>query len=205
MKIISDTHAKTDKTDARKIADVLGMGSIPPCHVASPDVRDDRQAVRSGMALVQDRTRVINRTRSLLHKYDVALDVSKLYPAKGQRNLAEITLPRPADDKTLRQHARHMAFLTTEIAATEEHIRKRAATSTYALKLMSLPGVDAFAAMLPASEIDDIRRFDRPNNTVSWAGMCPAVSQSGDSLYYGRMKRGQPHGQVGADTVGVLQ
>ena len=200
MKIISDTHTKTDKTDARKIADVLGMGSIPPCHVASPDARDDRQAVRSRMALVQDRTRVINRTRSLLHKYDVALDVSKLYPAKGQRNLAGITPPRHADDKTLRQHARHMAFLTTE-----ENIRKRAATSTYALKLMSLLGVDAFAAMLPASEIDDIRRFDRPNNTVSWAGMCPTVSQSGDSLYYGRMKRGQPHGQVGADTVGVLQ
>lgn len=54
---------------------------------------------------------------------------------------------------------------------------------------MSMPGIDAFIAMLLASEIDDMRRFKRPENTVSWAGMCPTVSQSGDSLHYGRMKK----------------
>lgn len=189
MKIISNTHAKTDKIDARKIADVLRTGNIPQCHVAPPDVRDDRQVVRSRISLVQDRTRIINRARSLLHKYDVALNVSQLYSPKGQSKMAEIALPRPTDEATLRQHSRHIAFLTAEIAATEENIRKRAVTNTYALKLMSLPGVDTFTAMLLASEIDDIRRFDRPSKMVSWAGMCPTVSQSGDSLYYGRMKK----------------
>ena len=89
----------------------------------------------------------------------------------------------------LHQCARQLEFLTAEIRAVEESIRKRAATNTYALKLMSMPGVDAFTAMLLASEIDDVRRFERPENMVSWAGMCPTVSQSGDSLYYGRIKK----------------
>ena len=37
----------------------MRTGSIPECHVAPPDVRDDRQAIRHRISLVQDRTRTI--------------------------------------------------------------------------------------------------------------------------------------------------
>ncbi len=48
-------------------------------------------------------------------------------------------------------------------------------------------GIDVFAAVLLAAEIDDIRRFDDPK-FVSWAGMCPTLYQSDDTSRHGRMK-----------------
>ena len=36
MRIISDTDVKTDPIDARKIANILRVGMIPQCYVASP-------------------------------------------------------------------------------------------------------------------------------------------------------------------------
>jgi transposase len=44
--------------------------------------------------------------------------------------------------------------------------------------------------MLIASEIGDMTRFSTPEKLVSWAGLCPSIHQSGNSLYMGRMKDG---------------
>ncbi len=71
---------------------------------------------------------------------------------------------------------------------TEELIRAEAKHDQYA-KTMSMIGFDYFGAMLLATEIDRIDRFDTPKQLVSWSGMCPTVHQSGDSLYHGKMKK----------------
>ena len=42
---------------------------------------------------------------------------------------------------------------------------------------------------LLASEIDGIGRFASPRKLVSWAGMCPTVHQSGNTMYHGRMMK----------------
>lgn len=51
-------------------------------------------------------------------------------------------------------------------------------------------GIDYFSAILISSENRDIDRFTSPQRIVSWAGLCPSVYQSGNSLYMGRMKEG---------------
>ncbi|MGB8934342.1 MAG: IS110 family transposase, partial [Candidatus Nitrosopolaris sp.] len=53
-----------------------------------------------------------------------------------------------------------------------------------------MTGIDYFSAMLIASEIGDITRFNTPEKLVSWSGLCPSIRQSGNSLYMGRMKDG---------------
>ena len=55
---------------------------------------------------------------------------------------------------------------------------------------MSMTGIDYFSAMMMASEIGDITRFNTPEKLVSWSGLCPSIHQSGNSLYMGRMKYG---------------
>ena len=83
LKIIFSADVKTDPIDAEKIANALRMGVLPTCYVAPAATRADRQLVRHRISLVQDRTRVINRTRSLLDKYDTKIAVTQLYSAKG--------------------------------------------------------------------------------------------------------------------------
>ena len=189
LKVISGADLKTDPVDAYKIASALRTGVLPECYVPPRDVRADRQLVRRRISLVQDRTRVVNRARSLLHKYDVEIGASALYSAKAARLLSATELPDGEDNDALQQYARNMAYLTGEIKKIESTIRRRTIMNRYATLMMSIPGIDAFGALMLASEIVDVGRFGRPDRMVSWAGMCPRVSQSGDSTYYGRMKK----------------
>ena len=52
-----------------------------------------------------------------------------------------------------------------------------------------MTGIDYYAAMLLTSEIDGIGRFASPKKLISWAGICPTVHQSGNTMYHGRMKK----------------
>ncbi|CDI06478.1 hypothetical protein NITUZ_60005 [Candidatus Nitrosotenuis uzonensis] len=83
-----------------------------------------------------------------------------------------------------------MELLNSEISMIGQRIACQAAQNESVRILMSMTGIDYFSAMVIASEIGDIHRFDTPSRLVSWAGLCPSVHQSGSSLYMGRMKQG---------------
>ena len=59
----------------------------------------------------------------------------------------------------------------------ESKIRIDASNNESIKPLMSMTGIDYFSTMMLSSE-------------TSWAGLCPSVHQSGNSLYMGRMKDG---------------
>ena len=54
---------------------------------------------------------------------------------------------------------------------------------------MTITGMGHTGALLIASEIGNITRFQSPEKLVSWAGLCPSLHQSGESTHYGRIKR----------------
>ena len=78
---------------------------------------------------------------------------------------------------------------TTALGPLEKKIAGHASASEDASILMSMTGIDYYAAMLLASEIDGIGRFASPRKLVSWTGMCPTIHQSGNTMYHGRMKK----------------
>lgn len=55
--------------------------------------------------------------------------------------------------------------------------------------LMTMTGVNHYGALLIASEIGDVTRFQSPEKLVSWAGLCPSLHQSGEPTHYGKIKR----------------
>ena len=189
MRIISDTDIKTDPIDARKIANILRVGMIPQCYVASPALRDTRELLRYRISMVQARTALINYTRGLLDKYDVKIRISTMYSKKSIGLLLQVKLERPNDNMILNNCVRRIAHVTEDISEIEKEIDKQTATNDDARLLMSMTGIEAFSAMLIASEIGDISRFKTPEQLVSWAGMCPTVYQSGDKTYHGHMKK----------------
>ena len=190
MKIISDTDVKTDPIDARKIANALRVGIIPECYVAPPDLRDARELLRYRISMVQARTALVNYTHSLLDKYDVMPDVSKMYTKKAIGLLSQIRLRKPNDSMILQNCVKRIAHATEEITRIEAEIdRQGPAANENAKLLMSMTGIEAFAAMLLVSEIGYIARFKTADRLVSWTGMCPRVYQSGNVTHHGRMKK----------------
>ena len=53
-------------------------------------VTEDKNQLRLRTNLVQDRTRVVNRTHSLLDKYDMNFDYSKIFGIKGLQWLRDL-------------------------------------------------------------------------------------------------------------------
>ncbi|MDE0243591.1 MAG: IS110 family transposase [Candidatus Kaiserbacteria bacterium] len=189
LKIISQSGAKTDKIDARVLARLLSADMMPACHVPERQVRSKKQILRHRISLVQDRTRESNRAGRLLDKYDVSLQGRRIAGAKNLKTLADATLLDSDDEFVLHQMVGKMGHINKEIAEVDQRIRKMSLENEDAKLIMSMPGLDAFGALLLALEIDGILRFKTPKHLVSWAGLCPTVSQSGKSLHYGRMRK----------------
>ena len=122
MKIISDTDIKTDPIDARKIANMLRVDTIPQCYVAPLALHDARELLRYRISTVQARTALINYTHGLLDKYDVKLHVSNMYSKKAIILFSQTDLGRPNDSMILKNCARRIAHITEEITNVETEI-----------------------------------------------------------------------------------
>ena len=140
---------------------------------------------------MQERTRAINRVRSLLDRYDLDPKEagSDLWREGALKWLASKHLDDPNDDLVLHQHVRNIGHLGEEIRLVENEIARQAVANEDARILMSITGIDYYAAMLLIAEIDGIKRFRTAKKLVSWAGLCPTVHQSGDTLHHGKMKK----------------
>lgn len=189
LKAISEASTKTDKVDAKMLARLLAADMIPECHVPDRATRGRKQVLRHRISLVQDRTRVANRTGRMLDKYDVRMPHGRMISAKNLEMLAGTRLPDENDGYVLRQNVKQMENLNQMIADADRTIRGMARMNEDARLIMSMTGIDAFGALLIALEIDGVKRFDNPKKLVSWAGLCPTVHQSGRAMYHGRMKK----------------
>jgi transposase len=94
------------------------------------------------------------------------------------------------DQFQLNNHINNIEFLNNQIMQIDKKVSSQAVKNKDVKILMSMTGIDYFSAMLIISEIGDITRFRHPSKLVSWAGLCPTIHQSGNSLYMGRMKEG---------------
>ena len=146
--------------------------------MAPPDLR---VLLRYRISMVQARTALVNYTHGLLDKYDVMPDVSKMYNKKAIRLLSQVRLKKPNDDMILQNCVKRIAHATEEITRIEAEIDRQAAANENAKLLMSMTGIEAFTAMLLASEIGEITRFKTADRLVSWTGMCPRAVRQRDA------------------------
>lgn len=68
LKAFAKRHKKTNKIDARLIAEVLRGGYLPIVTIADKKTREARELLRYRMNMVSDRTRNISRLKALLDK-----------------------------------------------------------------------------------------------------------------------------------------
>ena len=117
LKAISQASVKTDKIDARVLARLLAADMIPACHVPGQKVRGQKQILRHRIALVQDRTKVANRTGRLLDKYDTPLKSTKIVSAKNLKLLAQAEFANSDDGFVIQQNIQEIAHIDEEIRA----------------------------------------------------------------------------------------
>jgi transposase len=185
--------AKTDRLDARRLADALRRESVVSIYVPSVAIRELREVCRGRHQVVRLRTRVAQMIRALLLRSNAGEPPgTRLFAARALTWLAAVRL-RPDADRQLRRLERLYHAMHRDAVVAETEVKHRAAADPIAVALTALTGLGPVLALTIRAEIGDITRFASGSALASYAGLVPRVEQSADRGYHGRItKNGSP-------------
>lgn len=185
--------AKTDRLDARRLADALRRESVVSIYFPPPPIRELRELCRHRLMLTQLRTRVLQRMRALLLRQGLGdPPARRLRSVEGQRWLDAIALPPQAQAAlaTMRLVERG---ISEPLARVEAEVRREAEADPIVPRLRRIRGVGPIVGLMLRAEIGDIARFPTPGHLASYAGLVPRVDRSASHTHYGRItKEGSP-------------
>jgi transposase len=184
---LSAMPVKTDRNDARGIAQLIRLGWFRPVHCKSLAAQEVR-ALLAARKLIQSKLYDIEMSlRGILRGF--GLKVGPTTPKRFAGRIKELvaghaTLEIVAD-ALLAAHA----VLLHEFAGFERRVRAMARVDARARLLMSAPGVGAIVALTYVSAIDDPTRFKSSKGVGAHFGLTPKKYQSGEKDVTGRISK----------------
>ena len=178
---------KSDRNDARGIAQLMRLGWFRPVHCKSLEAQEVR-AMLTARKLVQSKLRdVENSLRGILRGF--GLKVGKTTERGFARRIEELVSEHPGLEMITQTLLTVRAVLQKEFAAFEKQTRKMAQTDPRTRLLMSTPAVGPIVALTYASAIDDPNRFKSSKQAGAHFGLTPKKHQSGETDYTGRISK----------------
>jgi transposase len=152
---------KSDRSDARGIAQLMRLGWFRPVHCKSMGAQETR-AMLTARKLVQSKLRdVENSLRGMLRGF--GLKVGKTTERTFARRVGELVADHPNLETIAEALLAVHAVLLREFNGFEKRVRAAARSNAQARLLMSIPSVGAIVALTYASAIDEPARFNRQN------------------------------------------
>lgn len=190
---IAEAKVKTDKVDARILAQLLAADFLPGTWVADDRTRMLRRLVMRRTHLVKQRVRVKNQVHAILARNLVpTCPHADLFSGVGRRWLDRQEIP--ADEwRSVEALLRQLAFHGEELTQVDRDIALEAIDDPIVARLMTVPGIDVTVAVAILAAVGDFNRFESPDRLVSYLGLNPRVRQSGNGpASYGRITKAGP-------------
>jgi transposase len=176
---LSAMIVKTDRKDARGIAQLLRMGWFRPVHCKSPPAQEVR-ALLVGRKLLQGKLLDLELgIRGLLRGFGLKLgEVSK---GRFAARVRELVAGQPMLERVVEPMLRAREALRAEFHALHRAVLAIVREDAVCRRLMSVPGVGALVAITFASAVDDPARFRRSRAVGAHFGLTPKRHQSGET------------------------
>jgi transposase len=184
VRIIAESKCKTDRYDARMLAELLRVNFLPESWIPSREIRCLRGLVRQRYFLVKQQTMNKNRIRHLLFSQAVTLKISDVTSPSARRRIAKMSLPTVARQAIV-SCLEIAATLEMQITALDDHIKDQVMENETVSLLKTIPGVGPVRSAVIYGEIGDITRFNGPKALASYSGLTPSIRASGDSIHQG--------------------
>lgn len=178
------SRKKNDKLDALKLAKALASGYTHKIWVPPLQVRAKRELASHRHALATHMVSIRNQLRSILYRHGLNYAGQDILDQKALTYVEESTLPDMSKQQWCSNYRIGQSFLD-EIHQLDQQLTKSALQDEQCLKLMTMPGIKAQAALIISSAIGDINRFESPKKLASYSGLVPSVIGSGDKIFYG--------------------
>jgi transposase len=183
-KAIAEANVKTDKVDARVLADLLRCDYLPSVWVPSPAVEDNRALAARRTALVNQRTALRNRVHAVLARRLISVPAGGLFSVNGLLWLQKVDLD-PFDRALIDSDLRLLEEIERQRDGIDIMIVQESYDDSDVQLLMTLPGVDYTIAHALKATLADVKRFPEPDKAASYLGLVPSVKQSAGKCYNG--------------------
>src|SRR6202795_977800 len=174
---------KSDRNDARGIAQLMRLGWFRPVHCKSLSAQETRTLLTARKLVQSKRRDVENSLRGILRGF--GLKVGKTTDLRFAGRIEELVVGHPHLQVIAKALLAVRAVLRKEFATFERQVRKMARSDTRARLLMSMPAVGPIVSLTYASAIDDPTRFKSSKQAGAHFGLTPKKHQSGETDYTG--------------------
>jgi transposase len=179
MKAIHGGKAKNDKIAAHKIAVLLRGGMFPQAYVYPPEMRATRDLLRRRCHLMRQRAELLAHLQNTNSQYNLP-EIGKKRASKANREGVEEHFPEPSVRETIELDLTlidHYDQLLSEVELSITRTAKQHDVNAFD-RLRSVPGIGKILALVILYEIQDITRFPRVQDFVSYCRLVKGAKES---------------------------
>ena len=193
-KAIAHSKIKTDKVDAKVLAQLLRCDFLPTVWQPDDATRLRRQVTGRRASLVGQRTQLQNRIHSVLAmRLIIPPGDCALFGPQGLAWLKALTEDTIDLDglMMIESDLRLLETLQAEIDVFDLRLARLAYDDERVKLLMTIPGVSIVVGQAVVAAFGDITRFKSGDSAASYLGLTPSTRQSANTVYHGPItKRG---------------
>ena len=188
--------AKTDRNDSLLIAQLLHEGKLPFAYVPEEPVASLRKLVRQRHSIAKNLSHIRKSLRWVSLKTNLPGPKILASDSAQKWMLAQEGKFSECDRKSARLDLDIIICLERALKDIEreidDYIKRFPELEKTRNLFKSIPGVGDIVAATIIAETGDITRFDNPDQVSCYAGLCPRVSQSGESIHHGHISKMGP-------------
>ncbi len=191
IKWINQSSAKTDKIDAKKLAN-LARGDMLPrkVHIAEGEARELRELISARHTLQSKRVALINAIRGMLKQEGYKLPEKFFQNANWRDQLSR-----------MRVGETQKIILSSYMESVENLVHSETKITQAIIKfeneeielLETIPGIGKLTSRVIVGAVDDIARFDSKKCLAKYGALTPRIYQSGNVTRLGRISRDGRH------------
>jgi transposase len=178
---------KTDRNDARALAQIMRTGWYRQVHVKSRQCRLWRSLLVARRTVLNEMRTIENVVRAILREAGIKLGTPSRTAFAGR--VCELAGADPVVMPLVEPLLTILATMLEEFARLTKQVLGLVRQEEVCRRLMSVPGVGAITALAFRATIDRPDRFRKSRDVGAHLGLTPARYQSGETDIQGKVSR----------------
>lgn len=194
FKVVNESVKKTDKHDARTLAEFLEKDMLPESRLCSQTSEDIRRVLKARSIAVKAAVGIKNQIHGLLLGYGIETKRGQLQSKRERQRI----LSGLVDHSVYGSAAEAVKPLfdtldefSAQVKKLEKVLENMVDEDKDVELLRTIPGVGLITATTLRAYIDDIDRYASPKKFAAHMGLAPWVQNSNETIHHGHItKRG---------------
>jgi transposase len=178
---------KSDRNDARGIAQMMRVGLYKPVHVKTLASQQERMLLTSRKLLRDKLQDMENELRGTLRNFGLKVGVAS--PGRFEARVRELVVGHPPLEAIVDPLLAVRRVLRQQFALLHKMVLDRVRSDPLCRRLMTVPGVGPVVALTFRATVDQPQRFARSKMVGAHFGLVPRRFQSGETDYDGRISK----------------